>query len=66
MKNFFTQEELLSAILELRKIWEYEKSTYDGSFLTELDFARLDDRTVGYGIRLGALRKIFDETPRTS
>jgi hypothetical protein len=61
-KNSFTQDELLTALNELKKVWDYEKSPYLDAFLTHEDIDSIDKTTVSYGIKLGTLRKIFTES----
>ena len=61
MKNSFSLEEMLEAIHELEKVWMYEKTNYRGVLSPE-EISLVDKQPCSYGISLGVLRKIFQES----
>lgn len=65
MSMSFTQNEMFLAMVELKKVWDYERYKYNiclfnGHYIKE-DVLNTDKKEISYGINLGVLRKIFAE-----
>jgi hypothetical protein len=62
MKTTFTVDEMTTAVHELRKLWNYHNCDGDAyRFMSEEEKKRSDERTCGFGIKLGTLRKLYGE-----
>ena len=61
----FTKEEMDLAIIELEKVWKYEKARY--SFIRQAfpftynEMKDIDSQEISYGINLGTLRELFQD-----